>query len=384
MTASLRVLVVTGTRADYGLLRPVMVGLRDDVRFELQVAATGSHLSPEFGLTVEAIEADGLPVHERVEMLLSSDTPIGVTTSLGLATVRFADVLERRRPDLLLVLGDRYEILAAVQAALVARVPVAHLSGGDVTEGAIDDAIRHAVTKMSHLHFVTNEPAAARVRQLGEDPARVVVAGNPGLDDLVGAIPLPREELAATLGLELGDRNVLVTYHPVTLADEEPEEAVDALLGALDDLGSDVGVVVTLPNADAAGRSIMRRLREFADHRAHVVAHPSLGQARYWSCLKTFDVVVGNSSSGLTEAPAVGLPSINVGARQAGRLRAASTVDVAPRRDEIAAALQHALATGPVPPESPYGDGHATERILAVLAGLEDPRQLLVKRFHDA
>ena len=384
MSNVLRVCVVTGTRADYGLLRPVMFGLREHPAFALQVVATGSHLAPEFGLTVEAISADGLDVDERVEMLLSSDTAVGVTTSLGLATIRFADVFDRLAPDLLLVLGDRYEILAAVQAALVARLPVAHLSGGDVTEGAIDDAIRHAVTKMAHLHFVTNEPAAARVRQMGEAPELVVVAGNPGLDDLVRAGAMPRAELSEAIGLELRERNLLVTYHPATLADEDPDQAVEEILAAIDELGGEVGVVITLPNADAAGRAIMHRLHAFAGARDHVVAHASLGQARYWSCLKTFDVIVGNSSSGLTEAPAAGLPSVNVGQRQGGRLRATSTVDVPPRRVEIAAAIVDAMVRGRVAPESPYGDGRATERILSFLAELENPRDLLMKRFHQS
>ena len=378
----MRICVVTGTRADYGLLRPVLRALAAHDRHELQVVATGAHLSPEFGLTVSRIEEDGFAVDARVEMLLSSDTPVAVTKSMGLGTIGFADALDRLAPDLLLVLGDRYEILAAVQAALVARIPVAHVSGGDVTEGAIDDAIRHAVTKMSHLHLVTNDDAARRVVQMGEDPARVVVAGNPGLDDLVGFAPLPAEELEETLGLRLRARNLLVTYHPVTLADEEPEAASRALLGALDDLGGDVGIVLTLPNADPAGRVLIELARDFAADRDHVVAHESLGQQRYWSLLTRVDAVVGNSSSGLTEAPAVGVPAVDVGERQRGRLRAASTIWAPPRREDIRAAIEQALAAERVA-SSPYGDGRATERILAAIDAIDDPRALLVKRFHE-
>ena len=374
--------VVTGTRADYGLLRPVMQALRDDPRFTLQLVATGAHLSPEFGTTARAIIDDGFVLDDRIEMLLSSDSPVGITTSLGLATIGMAGSLDRLRPDLLLVLGDRYEILAAVQAALVARIPVAHLSGGDVTEGAIDDAIRHAITKMSHLHFVTNGPAASRVTQMGEDPARVIVAGNPGLDDLIRFEPMPRAELSRALGLTLRARNLLVTYHPVTLADEPPAAAFGELLAALDDLGGDVGVVLTLPNADTSGRALIDMSREFAAHRDHVVCHDSLGQLRYWSVLRIADAVVGNSSSGLTEAPAVGVATINIGERQRGRLRAASTIDCPPERAAIRAAIEGALASREVEVSSPYGDGHATDRIVEALAAIDDASALLTKRFH--
>jgi UDP-hydrolysing UDP-N-acetyl-D-glucosamine 2-epimerase len=379
---SARICVVTGTRADYGLLRPVMRALDGAEDFELLVVATGAHLSPEFGLTAEVIEADGFTIAERIEMLLSSDTPVGISTSMGLATIGMAGALERLRPDLLVVLGDRYEILAVVQAALVAKVPVAHLSGGDITEGAIDDAIRHAVTKLSHLHFVTNQESARRLRQMGEAPQRVVVAGNPGLDDLVRFEPMPRDELEATLGMQLRERNLLVTYHPVTLADEPPRSGFSELLAALDSLGDRVGMVFTLPNADPEGRVLIDMVRDFVADRPHAVAHESLGQRRYWSCLKTVDAVVGNSSSGLSEAPAAGVPAVNVGDRQRGRLRADSTIDCAAERTAILAAIQQAFAAGLVTPASPYGDGHATERILERLRAVRKPKDLLQKQFH--
>lgn len=377
-----RIAVVTGTRADYGLLRPVLRGLADDSRFALQILATGAHLSPEFGRTVEVIADDGFEVTAQVEMLLSSDTPVGITKSLGLGTIGMADALSTLAPDLLLVLGDRYEVLAAVQAALVARIPVAHLSGGDVTEGAIDDAIRHAITKMSHLHLATNAESAARIVQMGEDPAHVHVTGNPGLDDLVRLEPMDRAALEADLGLRWRPHNLLVTYHPVTLADEPAEAAFGELLAALDALGDDVGIVLTCPNADTFGRVLLRMCREFAAARPNVVCHDSLGQRRYWSCLKHVDAVVGNSSSGLSEAPAVGVPAVNVGMRQGGRLRAASTIDVPPERAEILAGIRRALEQRDVAPSSPYGDGRATERILEVLAAAQPFDALLVKRFH--
>lgn len=379
----MRLAVVTSTRADYGLLRPVMRRIQASPGFELEVIATGTHLSPEFGWTVDAIEDDGFPVSHRVVMLLSSDSPVGVSKSAGLAMIGMADAIDRADPDLLLLLGDRFEILATAQAALIARVPVAHLCGGDITEGAIDDSMRHAITKLSHLHLVTNDLAARRVIQMGEAPDNVVVTGNPGLDDLLRFEPLPRDQLEATLGMRLRPRNILVTYHPVTLADEPPRTAFAELLAALDALGPDVGIVFTLPNADTWGRAIVHMTRAFVSDREHAVAHASLGQAGYWSCLRSFDAVVGNSSSGLMEAPAVGTPAVNVGERQRGRLRAASTIDCPADREAIGAALQRALASQEVPMGSPYGDGHAAARVLAALRACGDPRQLLVKRFHE-
>jgi UDP-hydrolysing UDP-N-acetyl-D-glucosamine 2-epimerase len=377
-----RVCVVTGTRADYGLLRPVMRALDRAEDFELLTVATGTHLSPEFGMTVGAILEDGFEVAERIEMLLSSDTAIGISTSMGLATIGMASTLERLRPDLVMVLGDRYEILAVVAAALIAKVPVAHLSGGDITEGAVDDAIRHAVTKLSHLHFVTNEGSAQRVIQMGEDPQRVVVAGNPGLDDLVDFEPMPREDLERSLAMGFKDKNLLVTYHPATLADEPPQRAFRELLAALDAVGPGVGIVFTFPNADTHGRALVPMIHAFVEQHPNAVAHDSLGQRAYWSCLRYVDVVVGNSSSGLSEAPALGVPAVNIGERQRGRLRAASTIDCVADQPAIADAITRALARGAVEASSPYGDGRATERIMKTLRALADPKALLAKRFH--
>jgi UDP-hydrolysing UDP-N-acetyl-D-glucosamine 2-epimerase len=373
--------VVTSTRADYGLLRPVMRLLQASSWADLRVIATGTHLTREFGHTIDAIAADGFEVDDRVDMLLASDTPVGVTKSMGLATIGFADSYQRLRPDILLLLGDRYEILAAAQAALIAKIPVAHLCGGDVTEGALDDAIRHAITKLSHLHFVTNELAAQRVRQMGEDPQRVHVVGNPGLDDLVPFVPLDRPQLEGQLGMSLQERNLLVTYHPATLASEPPAVAFAELLAALDSLGPNVGIVITMPNADTGGRVLLEMVREFTDKRDHAVSHASLGQVRYWSCLKTFDLVLGNSSSGLMEAPVVGTPAVNVGRRQDGRLRAPTTIDCQPERGAIRTAIERGLAWHDAPRSSPYGDGHAGPRIVDHLSRLEDPSRMLVKRF---
>jgi UDP-hydrolysing UDP-N-acetyl-D-glucosamine 2-epimerase len=378
-----RVCVVTGTRAEYGLLRPVIAAVAEEPDLELQLVVTGAHLSPEFGRTVAEIEADGLPIDDRVEMLLSSDSAVGITKSLGLAIIGFADTFARLRPDLVLVLGDRYEILAVVQSALVARVPVVHLSGGDVTEGAIDDAMRHAITKLSHLHLVFSEASAARVRQMGEDPDRVIVTGSPGLDELVAWKPEPRRELEQALGLRLRSRNLLVTYHPVTLADEPAVPAFTELLAALDALGDDVGLILTLPNADTHGRELIEMTTAFADAHDNAVAHASLGRRRYYSCLHTVDAVVGNSSSGLSEAPAVGVATVDVGERQRGRLRVPTTIECPPERGAVAAAIAQALDPATARPSgSPYGDGHAVPRIVAALRAVDDPRRLLHKRFH--
>lgn len=378
----LKVCVVTGARADYGLLRPVMRALDAADDFTLQVIATGSHLSPEFGMTISVIEADGFAVAERIEILLSSDTPVGISTSMGLATAGMAGALQRLQPDLVMVLGDRYEILAVAQAALVANVPVAHLSGGDITEGAIDDAIRHAITKMSHLHFATNEDAARRIVQMGEAPERVAVAGNPGLDDLIGFQPMPRDQLEASLGLQLRAKNLLVTYHPVTLAEEPPRQAFDEVLQALDGLGNDVGLIFTLPNADTDGRPLIEMINDFVDSHPNAVAHASLGQERYWSCLRSVDAVVGNSSSGLSEAPVVGVAAVNIGERQRGRLRAPTTIDCAADAAAISEAIGRALQQRGVSATSPYGDGHTVKRIIDILRSVDDPRSLLQKRFH--
>lgn len=377
-----RICVLTGTRAEYGLLRPVMRAIQRAEDFELQIIATGSHLAPEFGSTVDAIDDDGFVVDAEVEMLLSADTAVGIAKSMGLGTIGFADALRHLEPDLLVVLGDRFEIIAAAVAALPARVPIAHISGGDVTEGAIDDAIRHAVTKLSHLHFVTNAPARQRVIQLGEDPQRVVLSGNPGLDELFAFQPVPIAELRRELSLPPCPHNVLVTYHPVTLLDEDPSSAFSELLGALD-LLSEVGIVLTLPNADTGTRTIIDMATAFADRRQNVVVRASLGQRLYWSCLHAFDAIVGNSSSALIEAPAVGLPSIDVGDRQRGRLRSASTVHCSPDRKQILEAITSAIDRGRVRRETLYGDGKATDRILETLRGVEDASTLVAKRFHD-
>ena len=380
-----KICVVTGSRAEYGLLRWVMDGLRRNEAFDLQVVATGMHLAPEYGMTVREIERDGFEIAERVEMLVSSDTPGGVTRSVGLGIIGWASALERLEPDLMLVLGDRYEILAAVTAALFHNVPVAHIAGGDVTEAAFDESIRHAITKMSHVHFATNEDSARRLRAMGEDPRRVFVTGSPGLDNLVRLPLLDRPALQAALGLPLGERNLLVTFHPVTLQPEQglaQQEALLAALGALDPATTTLWF--TRPNADTGGRALAAQLDEWAGSRPNVHVHTSLGQLRYLSLMAQVDAVVGNSSSGLYETPSFGIPTVNVGDRQRGRLAASSVVHCPPEREAITRALATALALDCTGVVNPYGDGHASERIVQALLELPLASTLLQKPFNEA
>lgn len=380
---SRRICAVTGSRADYGLLLPVLHAIRAHPGLQLQLAVTGSHLEDRFGRTVARIEQDGFDINAAVPLGLDGDDAVTVTRALGNAVSGFAGVLARLQPDLLLVLGDRYEILGAVQAALIARIPVAHIAGGDVTEGAFDDAIRHAISKMAHLHLVTSEAAARRVRQLGEADGRVFVTGSPGIDQILATPLLERTDLERRLGMPLRVRNLAITFHPATLDSADALHQLQQLLAALDSLGDDVGLVFTGANADPKGQAINDRIRAFVAEHVNAVHHDSLGQQGYYSLLAVADAVVGNSSSGLYEAPSFRTPTVNIGDRQAGRLKAASVIDCAPDSKAIAAAIAQAFASDCSDTVNPYGDGQATERILAVLAGNWDAGQLLHKGFTD-
>ena len=376
--------VVTGSRADYGLLFWVMKAIQQDTALQLQVAVAGMHLAPEFGMTQHAIEADGFPISARVDSLVSGDSPVAVTKSIGLGVIGFADALERLCPDIVVLLGDRFEVFAAAQAAMMAKIPVAHIAGGDLTEGALDDAIRHAITKMAHLHFVTNAAAEARVRQLGEDARFVFNVGSPGLDTVRHAKLLSRGELEAALGFSLRARNLLVTFHPATLARGSSAPHLAALLAALDALGDEFGIVFTKANADAEGRTFNRMLAAHVGTRPNCRLFDSLGQQLYLSLMRHVDVVVGNSSSGLYEAPTLRKPVVNIGDRQKGRLRAASVLDCAPTAEAIEHSIRAALALDCSQVTNPYGDGHSAERIVAALKSVADPQSLLQKRFADA
>ncbi|OAJ71041.1 UDP-N-acetyl-D-glucosamine 2-epimerase, UDP-hydrolysing [Methylobacillus sp. MM3] len=377
--------VVTGTRADYGLLRWVMEGIRQSPDLHLQVIATGMHLSPEFGLTYREIEKDGFAIDRKVEMLLSSDTPAGVTKSMGLGLIGFGEAIEQLKPDLMLLLGDRFEIFAAAAAAMVARVPLAHLHGGETTEGAIDEAIRHSITKMSHLHFVAAEEYRRRVVQLGEAPERVFLVGGLGIDNIKRLDLLDRAALEASLDFKLGPKNLLVTFHPVTLEKSTAGAQMTELLAALDAL-EDTHLIFTMPNADTDGRILIAMIEQFVATHPNARVYTSLGQMRYLSCISQVDGVVGNSSSGLIEAPSFRKGTVNIGDRQRGRLKAGSVIDCAPDRQSIADALrtlysaefQSRLATV----RNPYGEGGASEKVVRVLQ--EYPLdQLLKKPFYD-
>ncbi|MGY8817454.1 MAG: UDP-N-acetylglucosamine 2-epimerase, partial [Pseudomonadales bacterium] len=333
-----KICVITGTRAEYGLLRWVMQGLKDDSDLTLQIVVTGMHLSPEFGLTYREIEQDGFKVDHKVEMLVSSDTSVGIAKSMGLGMIGFADTLNKLKPDLILVLGDRFEIFAAVSAALVACIPIAHLHGGESTQGAFDEAFRHSITKMSHLHFVAAEEYRQRVIQLGEQPDRVFLVGGLGIDNIKRLKLLEREELEESLGIEFGQKNLLVTFHPATLELSNAKEQMDELLAALIEL-KNTKLIFTYPNADTEGRALIDLINQFVKQNSNAHSFSSLGQLRYLSCVSLVDGVIGNSSSSLLEAPSFKKGSINIGDRQKGRIKADSVIDCAPNKNSISEAI---------------------------------------------
>jgi GDP/UDP-N,N'-diacetylbacillosamine 2-epimerase (hydrolysing) len=381
-----KICIITGTRAEYGLLRWVMQGIKDDNELTLQIIATGMHLSPEFGLTYKAIEQDGFEIDRKIEMLTSSDTSVGIAKSMGLGLIGFADALHDLQPDLIVVLGDRFEIFSAVSAALVARIPVAHLHGGETTEGAFDEALRHSITKMSHLHFVAAEPYRQRVIQLGEAPERVFNFGAPGLDNILKLKLLSKEEFEKSINFKLGKKNLLVTFHPVTLEQSSAEKQFQQLLLALNSL-NDTKIIFTKANSDTNGRIINSMIDSYVTSNSEKsIAFTSLGQLRYLSALQYVDAVVGNSSSGLLEAPSFKIGTINVGDRQKGRIKAASVIDCNPDGVEIIAAIQRLYS-----PEfhqilleliNPYGAGGASKKIAEILSS-HSLMNILKKSFND-
>lgn len=378
-----KICFVTGSRADFGLIIWPMRAIRETPGLTLQLIATGMHLSPEFGYTIDNIRDEGFEVDESVETLLSSDSGVGVSKSVGLGVIGFADAFARLKPDLVVVLGDRYETFAAAQAAMFMRLPMAHLFGGDVTEGAIDEAIRHAITKMSHLHFATNADSARRLTRLGEDPARVFTVGSPGIDSIKRLKLMDRETIGREVGMKLGQRNVLVTFHPVTVEMDRSVGALDELFAALAALDPEFSLFFTLANADAEGRALNERIKAFVAGRRNAIAVASLGQLRYISLMNQADVVVGNSSSGIYEAPSLNVPTVDIGDRQKGRERAASVFHAAPDRASISKAIADALARGRQPTVSPYGDGETSRRVADKIASIPDFNALLKKGFYD-
>lgn len=381
-----RVAVVTVGRSDWGLLRPVARRLAEEPGMELSLIVAGGHLSDELGRTESEIEADGFRIAARVRTLSDTDDAHSVARALALGQASFADAYAAHRPDVVLLLGDRLEVHAAAAAAVPFRIPVAHVHGGEVTEGALDELLRHSVTKLAHLHFAATDDAARRIVQLGEEPWRVAVTGAPGLDNLLDNEALSDGELAESCGgLTPGARTLLVTFHPVTQEPERTEAQVEELFAALAESGCDL--VFTYPNADPGGRRVLALVRSFVGRQDNATLVASLGTRAYLSLLGRVGAMVGNSSSGIIEAASFALPVVNIGSRQQGRLRAANVIDVRPVRKEIAAAIERALSPGFRESlgdlSNPYGDGHASERIVARLREVPLDERLLVKRFHD-
>jgi GDP/UDP-N,N'-diacetylbacillosamine 2-epimerase (hydrolysing) len=362
-----KICVVTGSRADYGLLFFIMQRIKDDPALALQVIATGMHLSPTFGLTYREIEADGFIIDFKIETLSSSDTPVGVAESISKGLIGCAEAFNRLQPDVIVVLGDRFEIFAATAAALVAKIPVAHLHGGETTVGAFDEAFRHSITKMSHLHFVAAEEYGKRVIQLGENPKNVFLVGGLGVDGIQNVTLLSKDELESSLGIKFQSKSLLITFHPVTLEDETSDVQMAKLLSALSDL-SDTTLLFTLPNADTGGLILIRMIEEFVKSHRNAHSFISLGQKRYLSCIAQVDGVVGNSSSGLTEVPSFKKGTINIGDRQLGRLQASSVINCAPEevqiRDAIEMLYSENFKESLLTVINPYGEGGASFKVV--------------------
>jgi len=383
-----KIAVITGTRAEYGLLYWIIKGIHDDLELELQLIVTGMHLSTEFGMTVKEIEKDGFPIADKVEMLLSSDSEASISTSMGIGMIGFANSYKRLKPDMLIVLGDRFEILSAVCAAIPFRIPVAHIHGGESTEGLIDESIRNAVTKMSHIHFTATEKYKKRVMQMGENPENVFSYGAPGLDNINNLELFNRDDLFKALKLDGQEKIGVVTYHPVTLEKNTAEKQMMELLEALK-LFKDMFWIFTLPNADTGGRVIIKKIKEFTHNNPKQgKAFQSLGQLGYLSLMKNAEVMVGNSSSGLTEAPSFELPVVNIGDRQLGRIRAESVIDVRVcEMKPIAIAIRKAISLEMKKSlqglKNPYGDGCSSGKIVEKVKSIQIEEFLIKKKFYE-
>lgn len=381
----MKICIATGTRAEYGLLKPLIDQITLTAGYELQLLVTGAHLSPEFGLTYKLIEEDGLKINAKVEMLLSSDTPEGIVKSMGLGLIGFTDALKRLNPDLIVILGDRYEMLALASAALIFKIPIAHIHGGEITEGAYDDAIRHSISKMSHLHFTSTEEYRNRVIQLGEQPDRVFNVGAIGLDNIRSLNLLSLEELSSNLGVEFKKYNYLVTFHPETLADHSVEEQFQILLDVIDSQKESF-FIFTKANADTDGRVINDLIdRYVSKNRSKSIAYTSMGQLRYLSAMKYVTAVVGNSSSGIIEAASFRVSTINIGNRQKGRIQGENVINVSANKLEIEHAFvlvkdeEHIARLNQV--VNPYGSGESAVKIINILQTMEF-KTLLTKSFY--
>lgn len=380
-----KICVVTGTRAEYGLLYWTMKEIQADKALELQLIATGMHLSPEFGLTYKEIEKD-FNINKKIDIILSSDTSVGITKSMGLAQISFADAYQDLKPDIILVLGDRYEIFSAASAALIARIPIAHLSGGEKTEGAFDEAIRHSVTKMSQLHFTATEEYKNRVIQLGENPNKVFNVGGMGVENIKKLKLYSKKEFEQSIDLKLNKKNILITFHPVTLEARTSKKHFQEILSVVDSL-KDTNIIFTKANSDTDGRIINQMIDDYVaknDHKSR--GFNSLGQLRYLSALKHVDAIVGNSSSGLSETPSFKIGAINIGDRQKGRIKASNVIDCLPNKESIKNAFETLYSKefqlSLKSCKNPFGEGNSSKTIVEVLKKAK-LKNILKKTFFD-
>ena len=382
-----KVCVVTGTRAEYGLLKPVIDKVHKAEDLELQLVVTGMHLSPEFGLTYKEIEADGYPITDKIEMLLSSDTEVGITKSMAVALMGFGDCFERLKPNIVVILGDRYEMLMVASAAMVAKLPIAHIHGGEITEGAMDDAIRHSITKMSQLHFATTEEYRHRIIQLGENPDSVYHVGSLGVENIKNERLMSKSELKDSIGFAIESNTIMVTYHPVTLENIPSKVQFDKFLSVLD-AHKELRVIFTKANSDTDGRIINQMIDDFVSHHSdRTVAFTSLGRVRYLSALQYCAAVVGNSSSGIIEAPSFHIPTVNIGNRQQGRLCADTVINCGSEVNEIESALNMAFSKDfrdKLPSmNNPYEKKGTSKLIVEKIQDFLMHNQGVKKHFHD-
>lgn len=379
--------ILTATRAEYGLLKPIIKKLLKVPEFEIRVVVTGTHLSPEFGLTYREIATDKIDIDEEIEILLSADTPSAISKSMGIAMISFADYFKKINPDMIVILGDRYETLAVAIVAMNQKIPIAHLYGGDTTEGALDESIRHAITKLSYLHFTSTQECYKRVIQLGENPERVFCVGSTGIENILNEKLLSKKDIEKSINYKLTKPYAIVTFHPVTLEDNKSMNQIKAILDACTSFKNMI-FIFTKTNADTNGRIINKMIDDFVEKYDNTIAFTSLGMIRYLSVLKYCDMVIGNSSSGLTEAPSFGVPTINIGERQKGRLQTDSVINCKPNKDDIQRSIELALSddfkTKAKNTINPYGDGNTSSKIVETIKSyILDNKINLKKKFYD-
>ena len=382
----MKIAFITGTRAEYSLLKPLIKLIDEDSYFDLQLIVTGMHLSPEFGMTINEIKDDKFIIKKKIELLLSSDTQLGISKSMGLGIISFAEAFEELNPNLIIILGDRFEIFAAASAAMVGCFPLAHIHGGEATEGLIDEAIRHSITKMSHLHFVASKEYKKRVIQLGEQPKNVFNVGALGIENIRNTEFISKRDLEESMGFKFNKRNLLVTFHPITLEPNQSIIHMQNLLEALE-IQEKTNLVFTFPNADSEGRKIIELINQFCEKHPNAYAFTSLGQRKYFSTIKYVDAVIGNSSSGLIEVPSFRKATINIGNRQKRRLRASNVIDCEPTKKDICSSIKYIYSkkfqNNLKFLKNPYGDGETSSKIFQLLKSLKIDKNILIKKFYD-